>query len=102
MRRRNIVIVLGVIGMVFGLGSITVNSQDHGSCPEQPFGSPSTCDHAYLINGVYVWMRPLYTGLGIASLVFLASAIVLVLYSEFGSRQSVGPPEERPVANPKY
>ncbi|HEV2120526.1 MAG TPA: hypothetical protein VGS11_10565 [Candidatus Bathyarchaeia archaeon] len=94
MRRRNIAIVLGMLGMAFGFGSITVISQDYGSCPEQPVGSPFTCDHAYLINGAYVWMRPLYTGLGISSLAFLASAIVLALYLKLGSRPSIGPPTE--------
>ncbi|HEV2137860.1 MAG TPA: hypothetical protein VGR53_03395 [Nitrososphaerales archaeon] len=91
MRRRNVVIVLGVIGMAFGFGSIAVISHDIGSCPYQPVGSPFICDHAYQINGAYVWMRPLYTGLGIASLVFLASATALALYLRFGGRPSPGP-----------
>jgi len=87
-----LVIVLAVTGVVFGLGSLTVNAQDNGSCPAQPLGTPFTCDHAYSINGTYVWMRPLYIELGITSLVFLASAVGLGLYLEYGRRPSPGTP----------
>ena len=77
--------------MAFGLGSLTVAPQDNGSCPLQGI-PPTTCDHAYFINGAYVWMRPLYTGLGIISLLFLASGAVLALYVRFGSRPDTGMP----------
>ncbi len=87
-----LVIVLAVVGVVLGLGSVAVLLQDYGSCPAQPVGSPFTCDHAYLINGTYVWMRPIYTALGITSLLFLASGAVLALYVRFGSRLSTGTP----------
>jgi hypothetical protein len=85
-----LVIILAVAGVVLGLGSVAILTQDNGSCPAQPVGSPFTCDHAYFINGTYVWMRPVYTGLGIASLVFLALTAVLVFYVRFGGRPSPG------------
>jgi len=81
-RAAGLVIALAAIGVIFGLGSVTVMSQDYGSCPVGLSG----CDHAYLVNGSYVWMQPLYTELGLASLAFLASAIVLALYFRFRSK----------------
>jgi len=81
-RAVTLVTVLAGIGLAFGLGSLVVSAQDHGSCP----ANNAACDHAYLINGNYVWMRPLSTGLGIASLAFLASAFVLVLSVKLASR----------------
>jgi hypothetical protein len=87
-----LVTILVVVGVVLGLGGVAVLLQDNGSCPAQSVGSPFTCDHAYLINGAYVWMRPLYTGLGIISLLFLASGAVLALYVRFGSRPDTGMP----------
>jgi hypothetical protein len=80
--------VLALIGLVFGLGSFTVASST-GTCPEQSAGM---CDHAIIINGTYIWERPLYTELGIASFVFLASAAALALYLRFGSRPHKGTP----------
>ena len=68
------------LGLLFGEGSLTVISQDNGTCPEQPVGVPFTCDHAYYINGNYVWMRPLYTELGIASLASLASSGIVFAF----------------------
>jgi len=81
---KDLAVVLAVLGAAFGLGSIMVNMQDVGSCPEQPFGRPFTCDHAYLVGGTYIWMRPLYTGLGIVSLALLVSALAAVLYWRLG------------------
>ena len=85
------VIALTAVGLVLGLGSITVMSQDIGSCPAQVVGTPFICDHAYIVNGTLVWMRPLYTGLGVASMAFLVSAIALLLYSRLGNNRSRGP-----------
>ena len=71
------------LGLLFGVGSLTVISQDNGTCPEQPVGVPFTCDHAYYVNGNYVWMRPLYTELGIVSLASLASAGIVFVFLRF-------------------
>jgi len=79
-----LVIALTAIGLIFGLGSITVMLQDNGSCP----ANVPTCDHAYFVNGSYVWMQPLYTELGLASLTFLASAAVLAFYFRFRSKMT--------------
>jgi len=92
-----LVVVLATMGVVFGLGSLIVAAQDSGSCPAQPVGSQLICDHAYFVNGAYIWMRPLYTELGIVSLLFLASAAVLGLYLEFGSRPSTAADPSNPT-----
>ena len=89
------VIALAAIGLALGLGSISVMSQDSGSCPAQPVGAPFTCDHAFVVDGTYVWMRPLYTGLGVASVAFLISAIALSLYLRLGNSRSKGPSTSR-------
>lgn len=83
MKRRVLVIVLAALGMAFLLGGFIVMSQDFGSCPGEMQGTQLPCDHAYVVHGTNVWMRPLYTGLIVVSLVCLISAAVVALYMRF-------------------
>ena len=80
---------LAVVGLAFGVASFVVMSQDIGSCPAQKtVGGSTFCDHAYYINGSYVWMQPLYTELGIVALAFLASAMILGASLRLGRRRA--------------
>jgi hypothetical protein len=83
-RGKDLAVALAVLGAVFGLGSITVILQDVGSCPMQPVGSPANCDHAYLIGGTYVWMRPPSIKLGVASFALILSALAVALHTTTG------------------
>ncbi len=76
MQANSIALVLVVLAIVSGLVSLSVMLQDVGSCP---LNEPD-CDHAYFIGGTYFWMRPIYIGFGIASLVLFLSALVFALY----------------------
>ncbi len=92
-RSKGLALVLVVLGMLLWIGSVIVNLQDVGSCPAQPVGTPFTCDHAYPVGGTYIWMRPLYTGLGILSILLSVSALAVVIYWKSNSWS----PSNRPI-----
>lgn len=80
MKGKLIAVVLALIGLLMAFGSAVVMMQDHGSCPAQLVGSPYTCDHAYIMNGSYIWMRPLYNELAIASIVLIGLAAAIAVW----------------------
>jgi hypothetical protein len=77
MRLMPVAVALVILGIGLGIASITINSQNVGSCPVYP----ANCDHTF--PGTNIWIGATAKEVGYASVVVLLSSLAVALYGRF-------------------